>query len=274
MAQERDISLADGQTLRTHDSGADGPAVMWFHGSPQTGALLDPLLAAAEARGLRLVSYGRPSYGGSTPRPGRDVASAAGDVEAIADALGLGRFAAMASSGGGPHALACAALLPGRVSGLVLLAGLAPPTDAYDWFDGMADPSGLRAAQAGRAARAEHERTASFDPASFVDADYAALRGPWSSLSADVGRANDAGPDGLIDDDLAFVAPWGFDLAQVAAPVLVVQGDADRVVPPSHGRWLAARMPGAQLLIRPGAGHISVLDAVPLGLDWLLRLAS
>jgi pimeloyl-ACP methyl ester carboxylesterase len=270
VAGQRDIAAGDGRTLCVHDSGGAGPAVLWFHGSPQTGALLDPVLAAAEQRGLRLVSYGRPSYGGSSPRPGRDVASAAADVEAIAGALGLERFAALASSGGGPHALACAALLPRRVTGVVLLAGIAPLTDGYDWFDGMADPSGLRAAQAGPSARAAYARTAQFDPASFVAADYATLRGSWASLVEDVARANADGPDGLIDDDLAFVASWGFDLADVAVPVLLVQGADDRVVPVAHARWMAAHIPGAELRIRPGDGHISVLDTVPAALDWLL----
>lgn len=270
MAVQRDIAVGDGRILRVHDSGGAGPAAVWFHGSPQTGALLDPLLAAAEQRGLRLVSYGRPSYGGSSPLRGRDVASAAADVTAIADALGLSRFAAIASSGGGPHALACAALLPGRVTAVVLLGGIAPLTDEYDWFDGMADPSGLRAAQAGQVARAEHARTAQFDPASFVPADYTALRGRWGSLSEDVARANADGPDGLIADDLAYVSPWGFDLAEIAAPVLLAHGADDRVVPPAHARWMAARIPAATLWLRAGDGHISVLDAVPAALDWIL----
>src|SRR5690348_1459842 len=109
---ERDVRTDDGRVLRVHEGGGDGArlTVVWHHGSPQTGALLDPLLDAATVRGIRLVSYGRPSYGGSTPRPGRDVASAADDVARITDALGTGRFATMGASGGGPHALACAAL--------------------------------------------------------------------------------------------------------------------------------------------------------------------
>src|SRR5690349_1684310 len=105
---QRDVRLADGRTLRAYDSGAgadDALAILWHHGSPQTGAPLDPLLAAAADRGIRLLSYARPSYGGSTARPGRDVASAAADVAAIADAFGVGRFAVMGASGGGPHAL-------------------------------------------------------------------------------------------------------------------------------------------------------------------------
>jgi pimeloyl-ACP methyl ester carboxylesterase len=117
MVSERDVRLDDGRTLRVYDRGADTAdafTVVWHHGSPQTGAPLEPLLAAAARRGIRLVSYARPRYGGSSPNAGRDVASAAADVAQLTDALGVARFAVMGASGGGPHALACAALLPGR----------------------------------------------------------------------------------------------------------------------------------------------------------------
>jgi pimeloyl-ACP methyl ester carboxylesterase len=275
VVDQLDVSFADGRTVRVHDSGAAGGTaltVVWHHGSPQTGALLAPLLTAATARGIRLVSYGRPSYGGSTARPGRDVASAGADVAHIADALGIGRFAAMGASGGGPHALACAAVSPDRVLGVVTLAGIAPYTNAFDWWDAMADPRGLRAATSGREARARYAETESFDPAIFTPSDWAALDGPWSSLGADAGRAAAAGPDGLIDDDVAFVNPWGFEVADIQAPVLVVQGGQDRVIPPAHGQWLFGNCRFGQLWLRPGDGHISVLDAVPVCLDWLADL--
>ena len=149
------IRLPDGRVLIAHDSGAghSGPTVLWHTGSPQTGVLLPPVLTATAARGIRLVSYGRPGYGGSTVQPGRSVADAAADVAAIVDALGIGRFGTMGASGGGPHALACAALLPERVSGVVTLAGIAPFTDDFDWWAGMRSPSGLRSALEGRDAR-------------------------------------------------------------------------------------------------------------------------
>jgi pimeloyl-ACP methyl ester carboxylesterase len=269
---ERDVRLPDGRTLHVYDTGPDPAArfaLLWHHGSPQTGALLDPLVSAAAARSIRLLSYGRPSYGGSTPRPGRDVASAAADVAHVADACGVARFAVMGASGGGPHALACAALLPERVTAGVCLGGVAPFTDEFDWFGGMVDPGGPQAALDGRDARAGHAATAQFDPESFTPADWAALSGAWSSLGADVGRANEAGPDGLIDDDVAYVSPWGFDLAQVAAPVLLVHGGEDRVIPPSHAEWMLRRCPRAELWLRPRDGHISILDACPVAMDWL-----
>ena len=275
MVATTDVALADGRTLRVHDSGGpnDGLAVFWHHGSPQTGALLEPLLTAAARCGIRLVSCARPAYGESSPKPGRDVASVAADVAAAADALGIARFAAMGASGGGPHALACAALLPGRVAAVATLAGIAPFDAAgLDWFAGMA-PAGaaaLRAARPGRKARLAFEATAEFDPAVFTARDWAALEHDWAALGADAEAAARAGPDGLVDDDVAFVSPWGFPLAAVAAPVLVVQGDEDRVVPEAHGRWLAARLPRAEFRPRPGDGHVSVLAAVPDALDWLL----
>jgi pimeloyl-ACP methyl ester carboxylesterase len=269
-----DLRLSDGRVLRVHDSAAEDEAeaftVLWHHGSPQTGAPLVPLLAAAAERGIRLLSYGRPSYGGSSPLPDRNVASSASDVVQIAEALGLARFAVMGASGGGPHALACAALLPERVSGAASIAGLAPfEADGLDWFAGMADESALRAAARGREARVRYEETAEFDPESFTERDYAALAGAWSALGADVGVAAAAGPEGLIDDDLAFVAPWGFDVTDITVPVLLVHGGQDRVVPPAHGDWLLRHCRDAELWFRPHDGHISILDACPLAMDWL-----
>ncbi|MFD3922005.1 alpha/beta fold hydrolase [Streptomyces sp. NPDC058595] len=273
MVIEQDVKTSDGRTLRTYDSGGgetDGLTVVWHHGSPQTGVPLEPLLTAAAARGIRLVSYGRPSYGGSSPLPGRNVASAAADVERIADALGVGSFATMGASGGGPHALACAALLPDRVTGAVCLAGIAPYTRDFDWYEGMASPGGLRSAADGREARELYAATDEFDPASFTSEDFAALAGTWSSLGEDAGKAGQAGPDGLIDDDVAFATAWGFDLAEVAPPVLLVQGSRDRVVPPAHATSMLAGLPRAELWVRPGDGHVSVLDACPVAMDWLL----
>ncbi|WP_329380281.1 alpha/beta fold hydrolase [Streptomyces sp. NBC_01716] len=281
MVIEQNVNLSDGRTLRTYDSGggadrrgADGhvPTLVWHHGSPQTGAPLEPLLSAAAARGIRLVSYGRPSYGGSSPLPGRNVAAAADDVAGIADALGLGPFAVMGASGGGPHALACAALLPDRVTGAVCFAGLAPYTDDFDWYEGMVSRGGLRAAADGREARELYAATDEFDPVSFTSADFAALEGAWKSLGADAVKAGQAGPDGLIDDDVAFATAWGFDLGEVDAPVLLVQGSLDRVVPAAHAGWLLAGLPRAELWVRPEDGHVSVLDACPAAMDWLMAL--
>jgi pimeloyl-ACP methyl ester carboxylesterase len=279
MTTARDVRLNDGRVLRVHDSAvhdsagpSDAFTILWHTGSPQTGALLDPLLAAAGERGIRLLSYGRPSYGGSTTLPDRDVASAASDVAQLANELGLDRFAVMSHSGGGPHALACAALLPDRISGVVALASLAPfDADGIDdWFGGMAaDGESLRAAARGRGARERYEETAEFDPTSFSDRDYALLEGEWASLGTDVGLASEAGSEGIIADDLSFVKPWGFTVSRIVAPVLVIHGGLDRVIPPSHGDWLMRHIPNSEFWFRPGEGHISILDSSPLAMDWL-----
>ncbi len=199
------------------------------------------------------------------------MSGAASDVGTIVEALGIARFAVMGASGGGPHALACAALLPGRVTAAASVAGLAPLTDGgLDWFAGMAaDGASLRSALRGPADRRRFEETADFDPTSFTVEDYAALEGPWSALGADVGEASADGPDGLIDDDLAYVRPWGFDVGDIRVPVLIVQGGRDRVVPPAHAYWLLGACRDGELWLRPNAGHISILDTCGLALDWL-----
>ena len=273
MVTEADLELSDGRTLHFYDTGGDGRlAVFWHHGTPNIGAPPEPLFPAADRLGLRWVSYDRPGYGGSTPYPGRDVASAAGYAAAVADALGIDEFAVMGHSGGGPHALACGALLPGRVLAVVSGAGLAPFGAAgLDWFAGMAASgvASLRAAAEGRAAKERYEASGvEYDP-EFSPADLAALSGAWSWLGSVVGPAVKDGPGGLIDDDLAYVAPWGFDPAQARPPVLILHGGRDRVVPSSHGRWLAGRCPSAELRLYPDDGHISVLNSGAAALDWI-----
>ncbi|GCE78147.1 alpha/beta fold hydrolase [Cellulomonas biazotea] len=278
MTRELDVRLPDGRTLHAYDTGPeDAPhVVVWHHGTPNIGTPPQPLLATAHRLGVRFVSHDRPGYGGSTAAPGRTVGSAAADTAAVADALGVERFATFGHSGGGPHALACAALLPDRVTAVVSGAGLAPyaahGVDGFDWFDGMAASgvASLRAAAAGRAAKEAHETSgAAYDP-EFTAADLDALHGEWSWFDSVVGPAAAGGPGPLIDDDLAYVAPWGFDVADVRAPVLLLHGAEDRVVPPSHARWLAAHLPRARLRVVPGAGHISVLTAAADALAWVV----
>jgi pimeloyl-ACP methyl ester carboxylesterase len=278
MVTETDLALSDGRTLHVYDTGpASGAAdltVFWHHGTPNIGAPPGPLLPRAAELGVRFVSHDRPGYAGSTPRPGRDVASAAADVAAVADALGIEQFAVMGHSGGGPHALACAALLPERVLGVVSGSALAPfDAEGLDWFAGMA-PAGaaeLRAATEGRAALELILSTSEFDPEQFTPADHAALGGDWSWLISVVEPALASGIGPMVDDELAYVAPWGFDPEQVSAPVLVLHGEQDRMVPSSHGKWLARRCPASELWLRAGDGHVSVLSSAAAALEWLAR---
>jgi pimeloyl-ACP methyl ester carboxylesterase len=275
-----DVRLRDGRRLHVYDTRSDGGntrlAIVWHHGTPNLGEPPEPLLPAAAERRIRWVSYDRPGYGGSSPHPGRDVASAAADVSAVADALGIERFGVMGHSGGAAHALACAALLSGRLTGAVSVSGLAPyGASDLDWFAGMgsAGAAELRASAAGRPALEDYLASTEFDPEMFTPADHAALNGRWAWLGSVAGRALDGGPGGMIDDDLAYVAPWGFDLDSVVSPVLIVQGGEDRIAPSSHGRWLARRIRSAELWLRPEDGHVSVLGSSEAAMDWLLERA-
>src|SRR5919201_1886109 len=137
----RDVTTADGRTLRVHEAGRpEGPLVFVQQGTPMSGLLFDPHVQDAARRGIRLASYDRPGYGGSTPAPGRSVADAADDVRAIADALEADRFAVWGISGGGPHALACAALLSDRAVAVASLASVAPvDAEGLDWTAGMGE---------------------------------------------------------------------------------------------------------------------------------------
>jgi pimeloyl-ACP methyl ester carboxylesterase len=269
---ETDLSLADGRTLHMYDTGSGVLPVFWQHGTPNIGTPPAPLFPYSDRLGVRWVSYDRPGYGGSTPLPGRDIASAAIDVAATADALGIDRFAVLGHSGGGAHALACGALLADRVLSVVSISGLAPYGAAdLDWFAGMsaAGAASLRAAVAGRTAKEQYEATSTEDDPGFTPADLAALSGGWAWFLSVVRPAIEPGPAALIDDDLALVNPWGFDPAQVTAPVLLLHGGQDRIAPVTHAEWMAARCPTAELRVKPEDGHISVLDSAPGALEWL-----
>jgi pimeloyl-ACP methyl ester carboxylesterase len=277
---EGDLATGDGRTLHYYDQGAqqdDALAVFWLHGTPNIGRPPQPLFADAARQGIRWLGYDRPGYGGSTRRPGRDIASAAADVARIADRLGIVRFAVMGHSGGGPHALACAALLPDRVAAAVSGAGLAPyGAPGLDWFAGMrpSGEAGLRAALGGLDAKAAHEAAnTEFDRELFTERDWATLAGPWGWFQEVVEPALANGPAGLIDDDIAYVTPWGFDPATIRRPVLLLHGGADRMVPHSHSAWLARHCPTAELWDQPEDGHISVLSAAPRALEWLRTFA-
>src|SRR5215218_1247159 len=254
---ESDLQLGDGRTLHAYDTGTDDAAgrlaVLWHHGSLNVGAPPEPLFPAAEELGIRWVSYDRPGYGGSTPHPDRDVATAASYASAVADALGIDRFAVMGYSHGGSHALACAALLPERVLGVVNVAGTAPfGAEGLDWFEGfgLGGAAELRSAAAGRAA---------------LD-----LAGEWSwFMDVFDAPALAGGTGGFVEDDLAGVGAWGFDPAEVDAPALFVHGGRDRVVPASHGEWLARCCPSAELWLYPEDGHISVLNHAAAAMGWL-----
>jgi len=276
LVAETDIKLTDGRVLHIYDSFAAGAArlvVFWHHGTPNIGAPPEPLFPAAARHGIRWVSYDRPGYGNSTPHRGRDIASAAADVSDIADALGIEQFAVMGHSGGGPHALACSALLPERVLGAVCVAGPAPfQAEGLDWFTGMGafGAGELRAAAGGRSVLEDYLAANEFDMDQFTAADQAALNGDWSWLADVAAQGTDAGLDGLLDDELATVAPWGFDPSEISVPVLLLYGCQDRMIPCAHGKWLARQGNSATLWLRLDDGHISVLRSAADAIAWLM----
>jgi pimeloyl-ACP methyl ester carboxylesterase len=270
------LVLSDGRLLEVLvDGPPDGTLLVFHHGSPGAAVRWDALSAACAQRHVRVAVYSRPGFGDSTRLPGRSVASCARDVAELADHLGAGRFLTAGWSGGGPHALACAALLPERVVGASTIAGVAPwdATD-LDWFEGMGDDNRQEYSIAARDAaellrwmepevRAMH----SIMPADIVAAmrslisevDEATVNDSLGDLLARSFRAAfRRGLWGWYDDDLAFTRPWGFDLGSIRVPVTIWQGPHDRMVPFAHGQWLAAHIPGARPELRPEHGHLSL----------------
>lgn len=266
-----------------------GRPVVVHHGTPMAGLLYEPHARDAAARGIRLVGYSRPGYGASTPQPGRTVSAAAADAAELADALGIDRFATWGISGGGPHALACAALLPDRVVAAASLAGVAPfGAEGVDFLEGMgeANHEEFGAALAGREPlrallEPQADQLRGTDPAVFValfetllsEVDRDVLTG---EVAAYLHRCDlvglERGVDGWLDDDLAFVAPWGFAVEEIGVPTLVWQGLQDRFVPAAHGEWLADRIPGAAARLSAGDGHLTLIERrVPEVHAWLLE---
>jgi pimeloyl-ACP methyl ester carboxylesterase len=277
MAQETKTTVAapGDRRLEVLAAGpADGLPLVFHNGTPGGLVAFGPMVAAAAERGLRTVMYARPGYGASTPQPGRRVADAAADVAAVLDALGAEHFVTAGWSGGGPHALATAALLPQRCRGAATIAGVAPHDAAgLDW---LADMAGENVAEFGAATAGEAELTAFLTAAAGELRDITAeqmvaglgdlasptdrgvLTGEFAGYMAAAFRAALAtGIAGWRDDDLAFVADWGVPLG-TGAPVAVWQGDQDMMVPFGHGKWLAAALPEARAHLVPGAGHLSL----------------
>jgi pimeloyl-ACP methyl ester carboxylesterase len=271
------VTVADGRTLEAVVAGAeDGALVLLHHGTPGAGTRMWPAhVDRARERGLRLVEYSRPGAGASDRLPGRTVADCAADAAAVADSLGADRFYTAGGSGGGPHALACAALLPNRVVAAATIAGVAPyDAEGLDWPAGMGDENleEFAAATAGPepleefiARWAEEERTITGDTilASLGDLvsepDAAVLTGEYAEHAA--ARTRDAlrhGYWGWFDDDLAFVRDWGFTLDSIEVPVTIWQGRQDRFVPAAHGEWLAASVAGAVGHLLDDHGHLSL----------------
>jgi pimeloyl-ACP methyl ester carboxylesterase len=286
---EFSVPSADGRQLGVHVSGnPSGHPVFFLHGTPGSWVGPVPRWLILHNQGVRLISFDRPGYGLSDPKPRRTVADVVPDVVAIADWLGVDQFAVLGRSGGGPHALACAALLPGRVTRAAALVSLAPPdAEGLNWFNGMtvsnvdayttavADPellttrmvqvaAGIKADPGSHVAGLETEMPA-------ADRLVVANRRIRAMLAQNFAEALRTSPDGWIDDIFALSAPWGFDVAAIEAPVLLWHGEDDVFSPVAHTQWLARRIPDAHMEIRPGSAHFGALEVLSFTLSWLIR---
>jgi len=279
----RQIGVSDGRSV-TIDCWGDpkGFPVFLLHGTPGSHSGPVPRTSVLYQLGVRLISYDRPGYGDSDRHPGRSVAAAAWDVQDIADRLGLGPFGVVGRSGGGPHALACAAFLGGsRLRSVAVLVGLAP-SDAtgLDWFGGMSDSNineyELASLAEDDAVVADLTRRAeqiSQDPASLLNALEKEMVEDDKRVAFDVGirrhliktyrEAIKNGPYGWIDDVLAFRSPWGFELGKITIPVRLWHGDQDVFAPVAHSRWMADQIPSARMEVEPGAAHFGAMEMLP-----------
>ena len=269
----------------------EGLPVFSLHGTPgsRLGRYYDE--SAYVELGARVITYDRPGYGGSDRQRGRRVVDCVSDVAAIADALGVGRFAITGGSGGGPHSLAVAARLPERVTRATCDVGVAPfETPDFDWFEGM-DPLNVREfewalageevleREYGREAAEMLERVAE-DPSKVLGEDWQLSDADRAQLAVSerhevlrdmITEAFRTGVWGIVDDMLCITRPWGFDVAEIRVPTRIMYGLTDVLVPRQHGDWLARNVPGAEAVILEEAGHISDSAQLAEHYRWLLE---
>ena len=290
MGYDERFELADGRLVWYLDEGSDADVpVVFCHGSPSSRLAAVDHVPRAVGRGGRIVAPDRPGLGRSDSEPGRSLASWAGDVAELMNALRVPRFRVLAVSGGGPYALALAWALPDRVERVALLSS--PGSfDIPGAMDGMARAHRMTWLMArwsprtlewllGRQAAALKGDPERFERAivdSMGDADREALE----ELDADARRrfitaplveALVGGTRGAVEDMRVLRAPWGFGVQSIEVPVHLWHGEEDDATPRQMGGWLAAMIPGAEARILPGEGHTStILRYVDEAFDVLL----
>ncbi len=273
---EHEVTTGDGRILKVLERGDPaGRPVLVHNGMPNSRLLYDPDVAAATRQGVRLISYDRPGYGGSTRQPGRSVADCAQDVRDIAAALNIDRLGVWGISGGGPHAIACAALLPELVPAVGVLASVAPwGAEGLDYFAGMGEMNvenmlRMRSDPVAARAKCESDREEmlamtlpelmGFMETLLAPVDAAEFTGELGEYLIESTRSGLApGPDGWWDDGMAMMEPWGFAPVSITTPVLLLHGRQDRFVPFGHGEWLAAHIPGVQARLSEDDGHLTL----------------
>jgi pimeloyl-ACP methyl ester carboxylesterase len=288
---DRVTKAPDGRALAFVEWGdPDGFPLFWLHGTPSSRFARHHDENDYVNAGARVITYDRPGYGGSDRQPGRRVVGCVGDIAAIADTLGIERFAVTGGSGGGPHALAVAARVPERVTRAACAVSPAPYEVDFDWLAGM-DPLNVREVQwalQGEAVLApELEREAAemlervaADPAKVLGDDWGLSEADRAGLARteihevirqDTSEAVRTGVWGWVDDMLAFVEPWGFDVGEIQVPTRVIYGLSDVLVPVQHGEWLARHVPSAEVVIEEDLGHIGSPELVAERVGWLLQ---
>jgi pimeloyl-ACP methyl ester carboxylesterase len=285
---EHRLRTPDGRALQVQEAGDPaGAAVLFHHGTPMSRLLYRGWDETAAQRQVRLIGYDRPGYGRSDRDAGRNVASCAGDVRAIAAALDIDSLGVIGLSGGGPHALACAALLADLVPRVVSLAAVAPfDAEGLDWFadTGEWNVEETKLFLADRVAsrrkyeqdivnlRTKSEAELKAEYASiYSELDLASMEGEFGAfLDASTKLGLETQIEGPWDDQYAFVAaPWGFEVTQITTPVRLRQGRQDLMVPYGHGAWLAAQTPGVEALLSEDESHLSLLNHLAEDLAWL-----
>jgi pimeloyl-ACP methyl ester carboxylesterase len=285
---EHRITLEDGRTLAAAEWGDPaGMPLIAIHGTPggRISWWKDPTIY--ERYGVRRVTFDRAGYGESTRNRGRSVADIVPDVEQLADALGFDRFVVSGGSGGGPHSLAVAALLPERVIRCQAAVSVAP-YEAFGsaWVTGMTEGNVVEfnAALQGEAPLNElctDLRLMSLqrlqagrldwmgDDYALSDADKAQMQRHFIRTRAHIANGLTGSADGWIDDNLAMVKPWGFDVASIRVPVLLTYGRTDVLVPAAHGDWLAEHVPGAIAWVDEDSGHLGADEQMEREYAWL-----
>lgn len=268
------FTLADGRKVELLVAGtAQAKAVVFHHGTPGATSTWEAWLAEVENQGGFAFSYSRPGYGQSDRQEGRTIIDNASDIEEILRHFGIEKIVSIGWSGGGPHCLADTTLFQSVAA--ISIAGVGPfGASDLDFLEGMGEENHIEFGEAvkGPAAIEDWMKNNASALAQVTgdeiieafggligDADKKALNdGAAEGVAKSYRQSIEAGYYGWMDDDLAFVEPWGFDIASITKPVELWQGNDDFMVPHAHGYWLEKNIPTAKLHFVPGEGHISL----------------